>query len=347
MKVTQAITLLGAALLGSAVIAGASPHKKCRAKQASIADSVSVPVPTGTASVGVAPAPSSSNASSDDTTGRALAGLNYNARRADGSCPTLEDVKSDLDFLAGTVSKNFRIYSLTDCQQGELLLNAVKDTDYKILLGMWVGKDVNAVNAEIAELTRLAQTHTALFNGTVSGVVVGSEAIYRKDVDEATLVSYVNRSRDALRQVGISAPVTSAETYNVIDAGLVNAVDFVTMNAFPFWENKTIDEASGVFFTHLDHVKGLAGDKTVVVGETGWPTAGGNYGPGVPSLENFKTYLGQFVCEAKKRDLQYYWFAAFDEPWKADEHTIGVEPNWGLTTSDRRTWKIDGPFYQC
>ncbi|KAJ1660534.1 glycoside hydrolase 3 protein [Dispira simplex] len=280
------------------------------------------------------------------TTGRELFGINYNVRRADGNCPTLEEVKADLATLS-TVTKNLRVYSNVDCNQGELMLQAVQDTDYKVLLGMWVGSAAEPVAVEMTMLETLAQKYPKQFKQYVSAVIVGSEAVYRKDVTEDVLVGYINQARTILRKHQLDTSVSTAETYDKWTGGLVDAVDYVTMNAFPFWENKTIDEAKSVFFEHYHMVSNMAKGKAVVTGETGWPTEGGNFGPGVPSLDNMKRYLREFVCEAKKLDMEYYWFSGFDEPWKHDEHSIGVESHWGLTLEDRKTWKIDGPFYEC
>ncbi|KAJ1973225.1 glycoside hydrolase 3 protein [Dimargaris xerosporica] len=318
MKASVIVSVLGALLVGAA---GLTDATKCRRRD-------------------------SNTSAALNGEGRTLQGLNYNSKRASGECGTVEDVKADLEYFS-VVTKAYRIYSLTNCNEGEMLLQAIKGTDFKVALGMWVGKDPAPVAKEMAKLEALAQTYGDVIKSSVSGLIVGSEALYRKDVDEATLTGYIKQARDILRKHDLDTPVTAAETYDKQTPGLVDAVDYVTMNAFPFWENKTIEEAKSVFFEHYDSVSGLARGKTVVVGETGWPTAGENYGPAEPSLENMKTYLNQFACEAHKRNIKYYWFSCTDEPWKHDEHSIGVEPNWGLTQSDRRTWKIDGAFYQC
>lgn len=39
-----------------------------------------------------------------------------------------------------------------------------------------------------------------------------------------------------------------------------------------------------------------------------------------------------WVCSANAAGTLYFWFSAFDEPWKAIHG--GVEPYWGLFDSD-------------
>ncbi|RKP36740.1 glycoside hydrolase superfamily, partial [Dimargaris cristalligena] len=268
-------------------------------------------------------------------------------KRADGACPSLQEIKDDLNFLGTNVSKNFRIYSLLECNQGELILQALRGTDYKVILGMWVGKDDGAVKAELAELSRLITTYPSEIKQSASAVLIGSESLYRKDVTEPQLIAYIKDCRNVLstHQLDGVIPVTTAETYDWVLPDVAAAVDYVTMNAFPFWEGKTIDEAKQVFFEHYEQVKGIAKDKRVVIGETGWPTAGKPYeNVAIPSLENNKRYIQEFVCEAHKRQIDYYWFASFDEPWKHNENGVDVEANWGLTYEDRRKFKIDGDF---
>ncbi|KAJ1954170.1 glycoside hydrolase 3 protein [Dispira parvispora] len=337
MKVSYISLLVGSLLVGSAMVANAG---KCP---------VTLPAEGNPAEDNGKVDNGTTTGNSTETvpaTGRELYGLNYNVRKADGNCPSLEEVKADLATLS-TVSKNFRIYSLVDCNQGELMLQAVQDTDYKVVLGIWVGSAPEPVATEMAQLETLAQNYGDQINKYVKGLVVGSEAVYREDVTQDVLIGYINQARTILRNHQHDTSVSAAETYDKWNGGLVDAVDYVTMNAFPFWENKTIDEAKSVFFEHFQMVSGMANGKTVVTGETGWPSEGGNYGPGVPSLDNMKRYLGEFACEAKKLNMEYYWFSGFDEPWKHDEHSIGVETHWGLTLGDRKTWKIDGPFYEC
>ena len=37
-------------------------------------------------------------------------------------------------------------------------------------------------------------------------------------------------------------------------------------------------------------------------------------------------FFNNFVCKAKKENLDYYWFSAYDEDWKTDEKDM----NWGI-----------------
>ncbi len=67
---------------------------------------------------------------------------------------------------------------------------------------------------------------------------------------------------------------------------VISAVDVVMANAFPFWENVDIDAAVETFETKFNKLVAAANGKEVIVGETGWPSAGLNINASVASPEN-------------------------------------------------------------
>jgi hypothetical protein len=69
--------------------------------------------------------------------------------------------------------------------------------------------------------------------------------------------------------------------------------------------------------------------KPIIVSESGWPTCGETRGEAVASLENAKFYLAEFLSWAQANEVRYFYFEAFDEPWKiAAEGPQGA--CWGL-----------------
>ena len=73
-------------------------------------------------------------------------------------------------------------------------------------------------------------------------------------------------------------------------------------------------------------------DKQIVIGETGWPSAGPPHGTAVPSAENQARYLSEFMSWVQSHQVQYFYFEAFDEGWKTNE--AGVGTHWGLYQED-------------
>ncbi|OMH79175.1 Glucan 1,3-beta-glucosidase [Zancudomyces culisetae] len=225
-----------------------------------------------------------------------------------------------------------KIFSVKDCNQGEPILRAVEGTSWKVVLGMWVGPDDSAFNADVQELTRLNSVFD--LKKYVKYVVVGSESLYRKDQTEDQLIAKINQARQLLNSLGLSSiPVTTADVYLNYSARLASAVDFVMMNAFTYWEGVPIEAAANTMFEHINAVKAISGGKRVVVGETGWPTDGSNFGAAVPSLANSARYLREFICRARAEQVEYFWYLAIDTPWNTTPDNT-VEAHFGILDAD-------------
>jgi len=65
--------------------------------------------------------------------------------------------------------------SLTDCGQGKLILKIAKELGLQVWLGVWVSKDANVFDHEVAAL--LDMLDRGLIDDTVLGISVGSELI--------------------------------------------------------------------------------------------------------------------------------------------------------------------------
>ncbi|KAJ2456799.1 glycoside hydrolase 3 protein [Coemansia sp. RSA 2424] len=272
-------------------------------------------------------------------------GLSYNPKQLKtGACPTVDTVRDDLSVLS-KYTNQVRIYSVKDCNQGEPVLRAMENTDWKVQLGMWVSEVESVYEADRNELVRLAGIFD--FKKHVSAVIVGNEAIYRKEQTSAQIAAKVRDTKAALTKLGLGdIPVTASETWPYYDATLVSAVDYVNVHAFPFWEGTPIEGAQDKMFVHVHDIQKLAGSKKVVVGETGWPDAGGNYESAVPSLANEQRYMKEFICRANLEKLDYIWFSAFDEAWKPVTNASDVETHWGILKGDK-TPKFASPMFDC
>jgi hypothetical protein len=56
--------------------------------------------------------------------------------------------------------------------------------------------------------------------------------------------------------------------------------------------------------------------RPVVVSESGWPSAGNAVGDAVPPLQNANRYFLEFVSWARATRTPFFYFEAFNEPWK-------------------------------
>ncbi|KAJ2813979.1 glycoside hydrolase 3 protein [Coemansia furcata] len=272
-------------------------------------------------------------------------GFSYNPKQLKtGACPTVDTVRDDLSVLS-KYTNQVRLYSVNDCNQGEPVLRAMENTDWKVQLGMWVSDVESVYQADKTELLRLAGVFD--FKKHVSAVIVGNEAIYRKEQTSAQIAAKVRDTKAALTKIGLGdIPVTASETWPYYDPTLIAAVDYVNVHAFPFWEGTPIEGAQDKVFEHIYNIQKLAGTKKVVVGETGWPDAGGNFDASVPSLANEQRYMKEFICRANLEKIDYIWFSAFDEAWKPVTNASDVETHWGVLKGDKSP-KFSSPMYDC
>ncbi len=199
---------------------------------------------------------------------------------------------------------------------------AARTVGLRIAMGAHISSSATANQAEMDRLVAAAN------RGDVDLAVIGNEVLLRGDLAPAALIELI---RDFRRRVP-TVPVTTSEAYNKLleFPQVIQEVNTVLMHAYPMWEGYSLQTAIGVVDRRYKDVKALAGSKQVIVSETGWAGAGAAKGAAVMSPENAVSYLLAFVSWARANDVQYFYFEAYDEPWKAAEEDVG--PYFGLFT---------------
>jgi exo-beta-1,3-glucanase (GH17 family) len=250
----------------------------------------------------------------------------YRDGQAPGAAaPSEAQIRADLALIA-PLAKGIRTYSATG------ILGRVPDlareAGLEVYAGAWVGKDDAANLAEVDALIALAKAG----NPALKGLIVGNEVLLRGDVTAARLIAYLQRVRDA--KTGI--PVTTADIYQDLDdhaAELGPVIDFALCHAHPYWENVDAAGAAARVLQAWNGVKAKYPGKQVLVGETGFPTAGDARGAAVPGDAGQTRFLADLMAIARREGMPVMWFEAFDEAWKGDEGPVGA--HWGLWKSDR------------
>lgn len=197
----------------------------------------------------------------------------------------------------------------------------------KAAVGAWLSDNLSANELEIAEVISVAKA------GHADMVIVGSEALRRGDVSAEQLKDYIERVK---QEIPAGIPVTTGEIYpKWLEHAqtLVPVVDVLFVNYYPYWEGVRIEDA----MRSLDHAHrqmiDIAGGKSVIVSETGWPSGGNQVGCAVPSPENAAFFFLNFVSWARANNVQYFYFEALDESWKANyEGPQGA--HWGVWDKD-------------
>ncbi len=138
-----------------------------------------------------------------------------------------------------------------------------------MLQGIWLGgeKEKNAV--EIREAVKAANENPDV----ITAVIVGNEVLLRGEMSAIDLAATI---RDVKGQVKV--PVTYADVWEFWERNrdLANAVDFVTIHILPFWEDLPVSADKAV--AHIDAIRSHMGEvfagRDILIGETGWPSAG-------------------------------------------------------------------------
>ncbi len=205
-----------------------------------------------------------------------------------------------------------------------------RELGMQVLLGIWIGRDVEANEAQIKTAVDLAKTYPE----TIKAIVVGNEVLLRGEQTGETLAKLAARVRSESGR-----PVTYADVWEYwlrAPQALKDAVDFITIHILPYWEDDPLPVSEGI--AHLqeivEHVQSKFPGRPIMVGETGWPSAGRWREDAAPSIVNQARYLREFLVYAKAHALDYNFIEAFDQPWKRWlEGTAGGF--WGLFHEDR------------
>jgi exo-beta-1,3-glucanase (GH17 family) len=275
---------------------------------------------------------------------RVLAGISYGpfreGQKPGGPYPSVEQITEDLRIIAPRWGM-IRVYSSRE--PTEDILRAVRDNQLPIhvMVGAWLAPTSDAENlAEVEGAIRLANAYPDV----VAAVSIGNESqVYWSGhrVPTEKLIEYLRMARAAIRQ-----PVTTADDYNFWnkpESYAVSAVvDFLTVHAYAMWNQQSLESAVPWTATVYQSIRDAHPEIPVVCGETGWAT---ELDPNGDEVKYIKAPAGEaeqrvfyeaFTRWAAEAEVPYFYFEAFDEPWKGSESPREVEKHWGLYGVDRQ-----------
>lgn len=244
-----------------------------------------------------------------------------------GRFPSAAEVEQDIALIAPGV-RSIRTYAAIE---GDYDVAAIAQRHgLTMWQGIWLGAD-RAQNArEIARAIALARQYP----DTIDRVVVGNEVLLRRDLPVEELIAAIDQVRAAIRQ-----KVTYADVWEFWKQfpQVAPHVDIVTIHLLPYWEDVPtgIDRAVAHVADAYHEIAALFPGKTIVIGETGWPSRGRPREDAVPSVVNQTVFLRRFIALSHREGFEYNLIEAFDQIWKyKSEGTVGA--NWGLWTADRQ-----------
>jgi exo-beta-1,3-glucanase (GH17 family) len=211
----------------------------------------------------------------------------------------------------------------------------------QVLLGIWLGRD----RQSNAEQIRVGIATARKYPHVLRGVVVGNEVLLRGELSPQALAGYLREVRDA-----VDVPVTYADVWEfwLRHPQLADSVDYVTIHILPYWEDHPVapEHALQHVADVYARVRAAFPGREVMIGETGWPSAGRPRQAAVASLVNEARYLRGFLDYAAQVQLSYNVIEAFDQPWKrAQEGTVGGY--WGIFDAQMRPkFALSGPVVE-
>ncbi|MDP1868680.1 MAG: beta-(1-6) glucans synthase [Bradyrhizobium sp.] len=248
--------------------------------------------------------------------------------------PTLqigpEQIAEDMAQLA-KISECVRTYSI-DNGLDQVPALAAK-VGLKVIQGIWLGSN---------RLKNLAQIQTAVrltreYPGIITSVVVGNEVLLRGEMTAADLAANIR-----LVKAQVTIPVTYADVWEfwLRHREVYDAVDFVTIHILPYWEDHPIRARHAA--AHVESIyKRMAvafPAKEILIGETGWPSAGRMREGALPSRANQAKVVSEILALAKRENFRVNLIEAYDQPWKRQlEGTVGGY--WGLIDAAQRAVK--------
>lgn len=242
----------------------------------------------------------------------------YEGEQEPGDPISEEQVRRKLSLLQPH-TRWVRIFSCTE--GNDMIPQLAREYGFKTLVGAWLGEDKEKNEEEIQRLIELAR------DGFVDVAAVGNEVMYREEMEESELIGYILRVKEALPDVPVGYVDAYYEFTNRPE--ITAACDVILANCYPYWEGCHIDYSLLYMKQMYYQAKQAAGDKKVIITETGWPSEGDPLGVAQPGYENALKYFINAQTWSQKEDIDMFYFSAFDEGWKVGtEGSVGAF--WGL-----------------
>jgi exo-beta-1,3-glucanase (GH17 family) len=257
--------------------------------------------------------------------------------------PTVDQIEADLRLLAEK-THTFRTYASGEGTMKFIPALAQK-YGLKMIQGAWVGY-TDADNRK--EMEALIQAANA-YPDVIKRVIVGNEVLLRGEQEPEKLIEYIREVKRSVKQ-----PVSYADVWSMYMKypELIKEVDFITIHILPYWEDEPIpvDKAPAHIERIYNQVKkeadSIAPGKPILIGESGWPSAGKQRGWAIPGVVNEAKFIRGLIKVAQDNHFDYNIVEAFNQSWKSELEGV-VGGNWGLFSIDREeVFPLTGKVYE-
>ena len=249
-----------------------------------------------------------------------------------GQYPSEEEMRQDLEQLS-KLTDSIRIYTVEGTQAEVPRL--AEEFGLRVTLGIWISPDLERNEREISKAIELANS-----SRSVVRVVVGNEALFRKEVTPEALIQYLDRVRAAVK-----VPVTTSEQWHIWKENpeLAPHVDLIAAHILPYWEFVPMQDSVEFVLDRARELKQQFPRKPLLLSEVGWPSNGRMRGGADATQADQAIYLRTLVNTLNRRGYNYFVIEAYDQPWKAsDEGSVGAY--WGVFNAERQQkFNFEGP----
>ncbi|KAK3991246.1 glycoside hydrolase [Cladorrhinum sp. PSN332] len=263
--------------------------------------------------------------------------------------PSQNNITRDLAVLS-QLTNIVRLYG-TDCNQTQMLIHAVEQLKLqdtvKIWLGVWQDANATTNRRQLDQMWDILDVYGEKY---FEGIIVANEILFREQMTLWTLGQLLADVRTNLTAKNIKLPVATSDLGDKWDSSLAAQSDAIMGNIHPFFAGTKASEAAKWtmgFFVNKTGTYSKKNKDMNVISETGWPSQGGmgcgtEYETNCPDkavagIKEMNEFMEDWVCTALDEGTNYFWFEAFDEPWKISFNTPGKEweDHWGLMDVNR------------
>lgn len=241
--------------------------------------------------------------------------------------PDQNNITLDIAQLA-QLTPAVRLYG-TDCNQTEMVLEAISRLGYndtlQVWLGVWLGNNATTNDRQISQMETLLRSYDSKH---FAGIIVGNEVLFREDMTETALASNLSSVRQTLSDLNIELPVATSDLGDDWTDELAADSDIVMANVHPFFAGVTPSFAPGWTwdFWQNNNVglktapssdgKGWPGS---IIAEVGWPSDGGENCGGtdgscrsgqegaVAGVDELNEFMDGWVCQSLKNGTTFFW----------------------------------------
>lgn len=258
------------------------------------------------------------------------------------------EVMLDMQKLS-TVTKRVRNYGM-QCEQSDLILDSIQTLglDMKLAMGVWIGHNDTSNKLQMDAMKHVLTKYPLSLFETI---FIGNEVLFREDKTTGELIEFIEDTKYFLQLINYDIPVGTSEIGSLINKKLIRHCDIIGANVHPFFGGEKVESAVDWVQNFIKYQLEPVVNKKVeiVVTEVGWPTGGGQFHKSVASVHNFKRFISNFLCQSRDFNFGWYFFEAFDEPWKKVFY-VGDnkwETEWGIFNSDRSNKVEWEDLYPC